>query len=154
MQKLVHVNHKALYVIIFILLGFFACSPVPRVVLTPTPSNTVTSMPSPTNTSSLIPTFTPSATYTPRPTLTPLVKDQGQVIFSESFNDPEFPFDVWGPGWIRSGALALERQPGYTSPAGIWPFGGIYGKDPIPPGRTTVFYSKSRMALLSISAIM
>jgi hypothetical protein len=60
------------------------------------------------------------------------------VISSESFDDLVFAFDYWGPLRIESGVAVLEREEGYKSPDGLWPYGGIGTVEPIPPGATTV----------------
>jgi len=148
MKILIITKHKTLYIpILCFLLFSFACSSAPSVT---TPSMAVSTLPSTTATNWPISTYTPEATATsqlsatplPTVTITPLAADLGQVIFSESFNDLELPFNVWGPGRIESGVLVVEREAGYKSPD-VWPFGGVYGKTPIPAGVTTIILFKT-----------
>jgi hypothetical protein len=98
--------------------------------MTPKPTST----PSHTATAIILPSLTASPTIT----LTPLVPDRGQVLFSEGFDDLTFPFDFWGPGRIESGSLILEREPEYVSPPNLWPYGGINKRSPVLPGVTTI----------------
>ena len=99
---------------------------------------------SPISTDTLVPAATstvkPSATPDPTLTFTPLVSDLGQVIVGEGFDDLTFQlkFDYWGPAQIESGVIMLEREAGYKSPPGLWPYGGINTLHPVAPGTTTL----------------
>jgi hypothetical protein len=67
-----------------------------------------------------------------------MVPDLGQVIFGETFDDLMFDFDYRGPARLESGAILLEREKGYRSPEGLWPYGGIVTTFPIDPDTTTL----------------
>jgi len=132
MEKFILATQKGLYItILYFLLTSFACSPAPSVTATSAPSATATLLPSHTDTP--VPTLTvqPSATPIPSATPTPLIADLGQVIFSESFEDLDFPFNVYSPKRIESEILVLEQQ------------GGIYGISAVPPGVTTIILLKT-----------
>lgn len=136
-----YTQHKALYItMISLILIAYACSPASTVSLaTTTPRaaviDTSTSTYTPQPTQTLQPTVT--HTQTPSPTLTPLVPDRGQVLFSENFDDLDFPFDVYGPKRIESGVLVLDKTP----PGEM--ANGIYGRIPIPMGATTLVLFKT-----------
>ena len=142
-QKINKPDHKAWYfTIVYFLLFSFACSAAPAVTVTVTPSITVMYTPSLTYTP--IPTVTvqPSATSIPISTSTPLVAGLGEVIFSEGFDDMDFPFGICGAAHIESGILVVERGPEEPSACGIFS-GGIYGIDLIPPDATVVVLFKT-----------
>ena len=130
-------EHKVLYLTILYFLFFsFACSSAPSVAIA-MPSVTFTYTPSSTDTPVSTVTVQPTATSTPSPTPTPLVTGLGQVVFSESFDDIDFPFYICGTAQIESGILVVERGPEEISLCGMFS-GGIYGIDPIPPDTTAV----------------
>ena len=99
---------------------------------TATEKFTPTETPAPTETPQL------TLTFTPTPTVTPLVPGLGQVIFHESFDDMDFPFNVIDPPRIESGVIILG-SPGTDQAPG----NGIYGTIPIPPGATTIVLFKT-----------
>jgi hypothetical protein len=109
---------------------------MPSHTITPVPSLSRTATPPATSTQ------TPSATVPPSPTPTPLVEGLGQVVFSESFDDLDFPFDICGKAHIESGVLVVERGPEDPSPCGIFS-GGIYGRDPIAIDTTAIILFKT-----------
>ena len=124
-----------------LLLVLPACAPTPPPPPTPTSSSTASLTPSPTATATLTPTAT--FTFTPSPMPTPLAPDIGQqVIFSESFDDMDFPFGICGAAHIESGVLVVERSPENPSPCGMFS-GGLYGNDPIPADTTLLVLFKT-----------
>jgi hypothetical protein len=133
----------SLMVLIFFLQACGTATPTSTPV--PLPTFTLTSRPTNTPTTTPVSTATiqPSATPTPTATPTPLVANLGQVIFSENFDNLDFPFNVYGPAWIEGGVLVLEREKGYQPPPNMWPFGGIYGTLPVQPGITTIVLFKT-----------
>lgn len=133
---------------LMLLLFSFACSAVPAVTVTAVPSVSVTNTPSLTPTLTPTATLQPSATPIPSATPTPLVTDLGQVIFSESFDELAFPFNLYGPGRIEANALVMEREAGYQPPPDMWPTNGLYGTSPIPPEVTTVILFKAKSGTL------
>ena len=140
MQISICTKHKAwrTTIICFILFSF-ACSSAPGVVPTLASSTTALSAPTLTDTPEPTVTIQPSATPSPSatPTLTPLVPDLGQVIFSENFDDLNFSFNVYGPKRVESGVLVLDKTPAGEQA------NGIYGTIPIPPGATTIVLFKT-----------
>jgi hypothetical protein len=137
------VKHKSLCIPLACFLLFtFACSSSPGRTVTATPGVPVTYTPSLTDSPAPTATLQPSATSTPRPTLTPLASDLGQVVFSESFDDLNMPFDVCGTSRIESGVLIVERETEAGSPCGIFA-GGIYARDPLPPNTTLIILFKT-----------
>ena len=130
-----YAKHNALYITMISLLFFvFACAPAPSVSDTTTPGTTSTY--APTSTDMPKPTEIIQPSVTPTDTPTPIVAGMGQVVFSESFDDLEFPFNINGPQRIESGVLVLDV------PAGE-PGNGIYGTIPVPPGATTILLFKT-----------
>ena len=87
----------------------------------------------------------------PSATPTPLVADLGQVVFSENFDDQDFPFNVYGPYRIEnfsphqngSGILVLEREEGYQPPPDMWPTDGLYETSSIALGVTSIILFKT-----------
>ena len=122
----------------------FACSPAPSVVTTLVPMDTATGTKTliPTETHIPSPTVTvqPSATPPPTATPTPLIADHGQVIFSENFDNLDFPFNVYGPKRIENGTLVLDETPP-DQQANV-----IYGTLSIPPDATTIVLFKTNGA--------
>lgn len=141
MEIFMPAKHKTLcFITVYFLLFSFACSSSPKSI-TPSvsaPDIVVSDTPSPTST--LAPTATVQPSETPLPSATPasLAPDLGQVVFNESFDDLESAFNFWGPARIENGIVVLEREAGYKSPEGLWPFGGMNTKEPIPPDVTTI----------------
>src|SRR5215510_10312801 len=143
MEKPPRTKRSIFYIIgICFLLFLVACYPVTSVPSTHVPSRTHTWTPNPTNTSTSTATFTPSATFTITPTSTPLVEGLGQVIFSESFDDMDFPFGICGEPHIETGVLVVEGTLENPSPCGIFS-GGIYGIEPIPADTTLIVLFKT-----------
>ncbi len=122
----------------------FACSSAPAVTVTAMPSIRATNAPSLTPTLTSTATIQPSATPIPSITPTPLVTGLGQVIFSESFDEWAFPFNIYGPGRIEANALVMEREAGYQPPPDMWPTNGLYGTRSIPPEVTTVILFEAK----------
>jgi len=139
-------KHKLLSIItIWFILFLSACSSTPVSTVTSMPDVTFTYISSPTRMP--IPTATatlqPSATPFPTATSTPLVDGLGNVIFSESFDDLNFPFNVYGPEQVEHGILILEREKGYQSPPDMWPTDGLYATAPVAPGVTSIILFKA-----------
>jgi hypothetical protein len=136
MKTLIHTKHKTLYITILCFLSFpFACTSAPNTI---TPSIIPPGV-AITPTGTLIPTaiLSPSSTPFPTVTPTPLVADLGQVIFSESFDDPDFPFNVYGPKRIEAGILVLDET------AADQQANGIYAPFSVPAGATTIVLFKT-----------
>jgi hypothetical protein len=143
MKKSIRECHIALKLIMgCLLLVLPACDPTLTPTFTPTSSSIPSLTPSPTATATL--TSTATFTFTPSPTPTPLVAGIGQVIFSESFDDMDFPFGICGAAHIESGVLVVERGPENPSPCGMFS-GGIYGYNPIPVDATLLVRFKTNI---------
>lgn len=117
-----------------------ACSPAAPGNLSPAPGSSATHTSLPVASPSPSRTTRPTDTATPVPTA--LVASTGQVVFSESFSDRTFPFNVYGPYDIKDGVLLLERDRSYQPAPDMWPTGGLYGTRNISPGETTVMRFK------------
>jgi hypothetical protein len=143
-KELIHAKSKAFYAIMvcFILIAF-ACSPSPGIPPTPIQGVTSTSTPKPTDTPTPTMIIAPTVTFTPSPTPTPLVADRGQVLFSESFDDEDFPFSICGKGRVESGLLVVENDPADEAHLCGMFSGGIYGTNTIPPDTTLVVLFKT-----------
>ena len=142
-RKTIKSERKALsFTILYFLLFSFACTSTSNAVITAVPSSIVTYTPSLTHTPTPTETAQPSATFTPTLTPTPLVAGLGQVIFSESFEDTDFPFSICGKARTESGVLVVERGPEDPSPCGMFS-GGIYGVQAIQPDMVAVVLFKT-----------
>lgn len=117
-----------------------ACAPAVGTPSDSAPGMIVTATETLAFTETPVPTVTPPPplTFTPTPTVTPLIPEIGQVIFHESFDDLDFPFNVIDPPRIESGVIILG-SPGTDQAPG----NGIYGTIPVPPGATTIVLFKT-----------